>query len=157
MTTGQPHADGGQIMSFEALGFVTGHLFVKGCTLSPVQRLTLISVAAATDPHGEGAFPGLAYLEETTGASRKTVQRSLADLAARGLLEDTGDRRGQTGRVVVWRMLLPAGTAKAAWPKHHQWRHRDLISAEPAESSMASPVPDSPAANEVTVTPLNED
>jgi DNA-binding MarR family transcriptional regulator len=117
-------------VSFEALGFVTGHILVKGCELSPTQRLTLISLASVADAHGESSHPGIGYLAETTGASDRTVQRSLEALVAAGLIEDTGERRGRTGRVVVWRMLLPEGTAKAAWPKHIQWR-------QPAEGEAA--------------------
>ena len=140
-------------MSFEALGFVTGHVLVKGCELSPTQRLTLISLASVADAHGESSHPGIGYLAETTGASERTVQRSLEALAAVGLIEDTGERTGRTGRVVVWRMLLPEGTAKAAWPKHAQWR-QDVTITRDSEGQG----PDGEAAaNADTVSGLNDD
>ena len=140
-------------MSFEALGFVTGHVLVKGCELSPTQRLTLISLASVADAHGESSHPGIGYLAETTGASERTVQRSLEALAAVGLIEDTGERTGRTGRVVVWRMLLPEGTAKAAWPKHAQWR-QDVTITRDSEGQG----PDGEAAaNADRVSGLNDD
>lgn len=133
-------------MSFEALGFVTGHVLVKDCKLSPTQRLTLISLASVADAHGESSFPGLEYLAETTGASERTVQRSLDGLVAEGLIEDSGERRGRTGRVVVWRMFVPEGFSKAVWPKHWQWRQSDVITTGAEEAS-----------NPVTVSGLNDD
>lgn len=141
-------------MSNEAQGFVTGHVLVKNGGLSTPDRMILLLIASTADPHGESSFPGLEYLAELSGASVRTVQRSLDALMAHGLIEDTGERRGRTGRVVVWRMLLPAGTVRAAWPKHFQWRQDVTIPAEVSGMPTAASGSESPAGNHATVTGL---
>ena len=140
-------------MSFEALGFITGHVFVDGFGLSAVDRLTLVMCASWADRSGESIHPGVDALRDATGASESTVKRSLGRLVKAGMLEDTGGRRGRTGRVRVFRMLLPPGTAPAAWPKH--WSHNESGQSDPITGSTPA-VPVEPPSNEVTVTGLNE-
>jgi hypothetical protein len=135
------------------LGFITGHVFVDGCGLSAVDRLTLVMCASWADRSGESIHPGVDALRDATGASESTVKRSLGRLVRAGMLEDTGGRRGRTGRVRVFRMLLPPGTASAAWPKH--WSHSESGQSDPITGSTPA-VPVEPPSNEVTVTGLNE-
>lgn len=51
------------------------------------------------------AFPSIASIVQDTELDKKTVQKQLHYLVEKGLIEDTGERRGATCRVVVWRLL----------------------------------------------------
>lgn len=53
------------------------------------------------------AWPSLAYLAEATSQDRKTVLANMARLKESGYLEDTGERRGSTKQVVVYRLKSP--------------------------------------------------
>ncbi|MEQ9721272.1 helix-turn-helix domain-containing protein [Yersinia alsatica] len=51
------------------------------------------------------AFPSIASIVFDTELDKKTVQKQLHYLVDKGLIEDTGERRGSTGRVIVWRLI----------------------------------------------------
>jgi len=51
------------------------------------------------------AFPSSAYLADATGQDRKTVLANLAKLREWGLIVDTGERKGTTGQIVVYRLV----------------------------------------------------
>ena len=53
------------------------------------------------------AWPSISYLIEATGQDRKTVQSNMSRLRELGYIEDTGDRKGQTRQVVVYRLKEP--------------------------------------------------
>lgn len=50
------------------------------------------------------AWPSVAYLCDATSQDRKTVLANLERLRDIGLIEDTGKRKGETGRVVIYRI-----------------------------------------------------
>lgn len=52
------------------------------------------------------AWPSVRYLCDATAQDRKTVMANLARLIAEGYIEDTGERRGATRRVVVYRLRV---------------------------------------------------
>ncbi|HHL9582411.1 TPA: DnaT-like ssDNA-binding domain-containing protein [Klebsiella variicola] len=51
------------------------------------------------------AFPSITALAEATELDKKTVQSSLQYLVSIGLIEDTGERRGKTKQIPVYRLL----------------------------------------------------
>ncbi|WP_369677477.1 helix-turn-helix domain-containing protein, partial [Klebsiella pneumoniae] len=51
------------------------------------------------------AFPSIPALAEATELDKKTVQSSLQYLISIGLIEDTGERRGKTKQIPVYRLL----------------------------------------------------
>ncbi|MEL5336771.1 helix-turn-helix domain-containing protein [Serratia nevei] len=51
------------------------------------------------------AFPSIPALAEATELDKKTVQSSLQHLIAIGLIEDTGERRGRTRQIPVYRLV----------------------------------------------------
>ncbi|HHL3958429.1 TPA: helix-turn-helix domain-containing protein, partial [Klebsiella pneumoniae] len=51
------------------------------------------------------AFPSIPALAEATELDKKTVQSSLQYLVSIGLIEDTGERRGKTKQIPVYRLL----------------------------------------------------
>lgn len=71
---------------------------------SASERLVLLSLA---DRAGEEhtAWPSIARLENDTKLNRKTVQKVIADLIEKGLLADTGERKGSTRSVRVLKLL----------------------------------------------------
>ncbi|NQV07962.1 helix-turn-helix domain-containing protein [bacterium] len=105
-------------MSFEALGFVTSHLLTADSDLSATERLTLVVMASVADRHGESSHPGYQHLQDSVGCARSTAQATLRSLQRRGLIEDTGLRKGRTGQIRVFRLCLPVGVPVSAWPAH---------------------------------------
>lgn len=51
------------------------------------------------------AYPSIAALADATELNVKTVQSSLKHLVELGLIEDTGERRGATRQVIVYRLV----------------------------------------------------
>lgn len=51
------------------------------------------------------AFPSIPALAEATELDKKTVQSSLQHLVSVGLIEDTGERRGRTRQIPVYRLI----------------------------------------------------
>lgn len=72
--------------------------------LRPIQKLILLSLADRVGVD-DLAFPSYKCLEEDTGADRKTVYASLKGLEAIGLIQDSGERTGATGQIVVWKLV----------------------------------------------------
>ena len=53
------------------------------------------------------AWPSAAYLADTTAQDRKTVQANVKRLVELGYITDTGDRKGRTKQVIVYRLNYP--------------------------------------------------
>jgi len=76
----------------------------------PETKLVLIALALYVNDRklkasGEAlAWPSHAALAEFTGLHRKGIIRELKSLSYAQLIRDSGDRRGQTCRVKVWRL-----------------------------------------------------
>ncbi|WP_111876432.1 helix-turn-helix domain-containing protein [Paracidovorax anthurii] len=71
-----------------------------------------VLVAMADCVNGEGVadmvcFPSLAHLARRTAQDEKTVQANIQRLRESGFITDTGERRGQTGQVIVYRLNTP--------------------------------------------------
>jgi Helix-turn-helix domain len=68
-------------------------------------RHVLLVLAAHANEKGQ-AWPSLTQIAECTGISRSGVIRRLKGLAFAKLIEDTGERRGETGRVIIWQLAV---------------------------------------------------
>lgn len=71
--------------------------------LRPIQKLVLLALAdrAGAD---DLSYPAYETLIADTGADRKTIWQALKALKQRGLIGDSGSRRGATGQIVAWRL-----------------------------------------------------
>jgi len=70
------------------------------------EKLILLGLANCADDQGR-AYPSIKWLREFSGQDRKTVIRALANLGLEGHVEDTGERRGVTRQVVVYKVTVP--------------------------------------------------
>lgn len=68
-------------------------------------KFVLVVLANCASGATQEAYPSIAYLAEATGQDRKTVVANLARLLEWGLIEDTGERRGTTRQIIVYRVL----------------------------------------------------
>ena len=67
-------------------------------------KLVLLSLADRAGADFK-AYPSVASLAADTDLNRKTIINALSRLKALGLIEDTGERKGSSGRVIVYRMI----------------------------------------------------
>lgn len=79
-------------------------------------KFVLVVLADAATCDTQLSFPSVSYLAEATGQDRKTVLANLRRLQDMGYIQDTGQRRGETKQIVVYRLNLDhrADTAEAA-------------------------------------------
>lgn len=78
-------------------------------------KFVLVALANCADGKEFLAWPSVAYLVEATAQDRKTVTANIARLKEAGYIEDTGERRGNTKQVIVYRLKTPEnGTVKQA-------------------------------------------
>ena len=93
-------------MSLDALNWAakqdTGHSQAK---------LILMGLARYADRQGR-AWPSVAELSAFSNVHRKGVMKMLTKLKRQGLIDDTGDRRGQTSQVKVWQLQLQQESLK---------------------------------------------
>lgn len=73
--------------------------------LDPVPRLILVALADRANTNGL-AWPSVAWLAEFCGFHRTTIMRDLNRLQRARLIENTGDRKGDTRQVKVWRLRM---------------------------------------------------
>lgn len=92
------------------------------------------------------AFPSIGALADATELDKKTVQSSLQHLIAIGLIEDTGDRRGRTNQIPVYRLVgieeSVADVEHTQKREHYQKRDRSKKSANTPKNGIASNVPE---------------
>lgn len=67
-------------------------------------KLLLLSMADRADEE-HCCFPSIARLEKDTGLNRKTILSGIKKLIECGVLKDTGEKRGRTMRVVVYKLV----------------------------------------------------
>lgn len=68
-------------------------------------KFVLVALANYAGPDGL-AWPTVAEISDVTGLDRKTVLSALDSLDVRGFAKDSGDRKGRTGQVKVFRLAL---------------------------------------------------
>ena len=76
----------------------------QGGARKALKRLILLSLA---DRAGEDhcCYPSMARLEKDTELERKTVLKIISELLSDGLIFDTGERKGSTRRVKVYKLM----------------------------------------------------
>lgn len=93
-------------MSWQAV-----HWAMRGADVrSTAEVMVLVVLADHADDEGRGAWPSQTRIAQESRASRRTVQKVLTDLQARGVIR-RGDQslapRGRVGRpVVVWDLVM---------------------------------------------------
>lgn len=75
----------------------------------PMSSAKFVLIAFADQTTSDLAFMSLASICEMTGQDRKTVVANIARLVEWGLIEDTGERRGRTGQIPVYRLKMGEG------------------------------------------------
>lgn len=88
-------------MSFKALAWVVDQRPARS-----VDKLLLYGLADRHNTEDNTAWPSIAWLVEFSGLDRKTVQAGLVRLIDDGYISDTGERKGPTKRVRVFRINL---------------------------------------------------
>lgn len=98
-----------------------------GCRI-PLKRLILLSLA---DRAGEDhcCYPSMQRLEKDTGLERKTVLKIIAELLEDELIADTGERKGSTKRVKVYRLIGVNGRERV--PKTEPLQDKNLSEIVP--------------------------
>lgn len=76
-------------------------------------KFVLVAIADCADTHSGTAWPSIEHLCSTTSQDRKTVIAALQRLVDTGWIADTGERRGRTKQVRVFRLLgFPPSSAR---------------------------------------------
>lgn len=72
----------------------------------PSIKFVLVVMADCVNAEGGEVlcWPSYSFLSKRTGLNTKTVESAVYDLRMGGLIVDTGKRRGETGKVVVYRL-----------------------------------------------------
>src|SRR5690606_3065481 len=92
-------AKGGGAMSVEAISWV-----LKQTIKQSSAKFVLVAIANCADGKEFVAWPSIAYIVEATGQDRKTVIANIKKLIEWGYIEDTGERKGATNQVIVYRL-----------------------------------------------------
>lgn len=111
-------------------------------------KLLLLVLAALADPETREIGETVSKLAQLTELDRKTIITALRILTGRGLIEDTGKRRGATKRTIVYRLNLTAAkesqnrnnSGKEIIPK--VYTNRPAKTQDSAPSQVAYPVPE---------------
>lgn len=76
-------------------------------------KFVLVALANCASSDSWKAYPSVQYLADATGQDRKTVLANISKLKDLGVLEDTGERKGGTNQVIVYRLnCTEIGTVK---------------------------------------------
>lgn len=115
-------------MSIEALDIAIG----KGAgsiSLGSAARRSVYNVFSNC-VHAENwlAWPSIGYIEERTELDRKTILAAIKWMVEHGYLTDTGDRKGATGQVKVYRFEATpnnpvSGTVKEQYQKRNSTKN----------------------------------
>ncbi|MCU4436120.1 helix-turn-helix domain-containing protein [Acinetobacter bereziniae] len=83
----------------------------KGGALAALKKLVLLSMADRADEQ-HCCYPSTTRLAEDCGIDRKTVFKVIDELIQDGLISDTGERKGKTKQVIVYRLDGVSGREK---------------------------------------------
>ncbi len=91
-------------MSFEAMAWAMRQPVGRSSA-----KFLLVAMAECVNDKSEEmlCFPSISHLAQATDMDPKSVKANLQKLRELGFIEDTGDRKGQTGRVVIYRLKTP--------------------------------------------------
>ncbi|MDR0250207.1 MAG: helix-turn-helix domain-containing protein [Burkholderiales bacterium] len=77
-------------------------------------KFVLVVMANCADGQDFVAWPSMKYIADATGQDRKTVLANIKKLRELGYIVDTGERKGETGQIVVFQLNSPEnGTASS--------------------------------------------
>lgn len=88
-------------MSFDAISWAMAQQIKSSA------KFVLVAMADRVNGSAMVCWPSYADLTHRTCQDVKTVQAGLKRLREAGLIEDTGERRGSTGQVIVYRLTTP--------------------------------------------------
>ncbi|WP_410009774.1 DnaT-like ssDNA-binding domain-containing protein [Pantoea agglomerans] len=90
------------------------------------------------------AYPSITALAEATELDKKTVQTCLQYLIAQGFIEDTGERRGRTRQIPVYRLLgVEEGVADAEYTQKREcFQNREGLN-KPKNGEIKPNIPES--------------
>nr|WP_222424363.1 helix-turn-helix domain-containing protein [Yersinia mollaretii] len=93
------------------------------------------------------AFPSITSIVLDTELDKKTVQKQLRYLADARFIEDSGERRGITGRVIVWRLIgVPDRTGDVKCTQKREYYQKRLkLTVDPISGDK---LPNEPPAND---------
>ncbi|AOA58256.1 helix-turn-helix domain-containing protein [Acinetobacter larvae] len=99
----------------------------KGGSSKPLKKLLLLSLA---DRAGEDhcCYPSVGRLVEDTEMDRKTVLKIIDELIEDGLILDTGERKGRTKQVKVYRLMGVNGRETVPTLVHLDTKNNELKS-----------------------------
>ena len=98
--------------------------YVMGLTIGNSSRkFVMIALANYANADGE-AYPSCAALEQITEMNRKTILAATRSLCDSGFISDTGQRKGRTGQVIVYKINGLNSTENGTVPKTEQYRKR---------------------------------
>lgn len=106
-------------MSFAALATIS-----KMRLGSAAEKLVALAYADRHNEETGCAYPSIAWLCEFSSLNRKTVVAAVARLEAAGLLSDSGERRGDTKQIKVYRLHFN-NTENGTVPKPVQSQKRN--------------------------------
>jgi len=117
-----------------------GSQLVENCSkvqLSAVNKLVLLAYAHRSHDNKPecGAWPSLASIMEFASCSRATAERAVSRLKKEGMLLDTGDRKGSTGKVKAYRI-----SPDVLKGEHIKCAHREQGNVLNGEGEMCSKV-----------------
>lgn len=72
----------------------------------PCSSAKFVLFVLANQCASDRAFASVAYVADATGQDRKTVLANIARLQEWNLISDTGERRGKTGQIPVYRLSM---------------------------------------------------
>lgn len=88
-------------MSFAALAWAG-----KCSPGSASRKLVLFALADRHNDEANGAYPSITWIADFTSLNRKTIIHALAELEAGGFISDSGERRGETAQIKLYRLHL---------------------------------------------------
>lgn len=77
-------------------------------------KFVLVALANCANDEDRTCYPSVKYLCDATSQDRKTVLENLKKLKNMGLISDTGNRKGFTGQVIVYKIITENFTANSA-------------------------------------------
>lgn len=107
--------------------------------LRPAAKLVLLALAdrAGAD---DCAYPSRTTIQQDTCLDRKSVAAAINALLSRGFIEDSGERKGVTKRVVVYKMVgVEHRTVDEIGPKTEQFQKRADLPNRPKNDHLNRP------------------
>lgn len=96
-------------------------------TIRPSHKLVLLSLADRAGPD-HSVWPSYSQLEADTGLDRKTISQAIGQMISIGLMEDTGERKGKTKQIPVYKLI---GVSCRAEDKQYRKRNDSEIGTVP--------------------------